>query len=486
MRALILCALTAAGCHRGTTRSPAPIGAPTALVILEARHGLLVVDPAATTVRPVAGYERLDWFAIQRRGPYVTFGRSDVPYVIDLRDIDYGPVVFEELRQTIIGAAAMSAGRRDTVVATITEQGDLRVTVIEPRGGVNAPKTLAAPAANLDSVLVSPGGATLAVVAGPRAEVDPPQDLFTIRVSDGATRRWTTQGDVIDAAFVDDDHVAMVVQADDAFELVTLATGEVHRIVVPPGWTAGRFDAYVGWNPGTLFDHDTTGTAPLPAGQRAKDRRAVRPVRTPRRRGDHAGTRRAHRGDRSRRQLGARNHAVRRPGRAHAALARRSGAGAARAARTSGVRRERRRRRPCPGLGGVHRRRSLRGLRGAVRRRMDRACGRSGGSGAHGARVRRSARRPRPAVTSECRAPHRRLIELLEEQDPDAEVCMVTQPGWPMEYSLAGVAARADLLDDDVDPAEQERYRDGTAANDVVLVEGKWLRYARRTRRVVR
>lgn len=63
---------------------------------------------------------------------------------------------------------------------------------------------------------------------------------------------------------------------------------------------------------------------------------------------------------------------------------------------------------------------------------------------------------------------------------------MVTQPGWPMEYSLAGVAARADLLDDDVDPAEQERYRDGTAANDVVLVEGKWLRYARRTRRVVR
>jgi hypothetical protein len=156
----------------------------------------------------------------------------------------------------------MSAGRRNTVVATITEQGDLRVTVIEPRGEVHAPRTLAAPAANLVSVLVSPGGATLAVVAGPRAETDPPQDLFTIRVSDGATRRWTTQGEVIDAAFVDDDHVVMV-RADDAFELVTLATGEIHRIAVPAGWAAGTLDAYVGWNPGTRFDHDTTGTAPL-------------------------------------------------------------------------------------------------------------------------------------------------------------------------------------------------------------------------------
>jgi hypothetical protein len=31
------------------------------------------------------------------------------------------------------------------------------------------------------------------------------------------------------------------------------------------------------------------------------------------------------------------------------------------------------------------------------------------------------------------------------------------------------------------DPATQERYADGTAASDVVLVEGTWLRYGQTT-----
>jgi len=75
----------------------------------------------------------------------------------------------------------------------------------------------------------------------------------------------------------------------------------------------------------------------------------------------------------------------------------------------------------------------------------------------------------------------RELMKLLERQNPDAEVCMVTQPSWPVEYSLAGVVVRADLCDEDVDPTKQERYADGTAANDVVLVEGTWLRYGHRT-----
>ena len=71
----------------------------------------------------------------------------------------------------------------------------------------------------------------------------------------------------------------------------------------------------------------------------------------------------------------------------------------------------------------------------------------------------------------------RELIELLQAQNLDAEVCMVTGANWPMEHDVAGVAARMDMVDDEVDPARQERYSDGTAASDVVLVEGRWLRY---------
>jgi hypothetical protein len=73
----------------------------------------------------------------------------------------------------------------------------------------------------------------------------------------------------------------------------------------------------------------------------------------------------------------------------------------------------------------------------------------------------------------------RELMELLRRQDPDAEVCMVTQPNWPIEHSVAGVVVRSDLFDADVEPGT-ERYEDGTSASDVVLVEGAWLRYGQR------
>jgi hypothetical protein len=55
------------------------------------------------------------------------------------------------------------------------------------------------------------------------------------------------------------------------------------------------------------------------------------------------------------------------------------------------------------------------------------------------------------------------LIELLEEQDPDAEVLVMSQPNWPFELSLAGVTTREEMLradrdedgdgDDDEEPA---------------------------------
>lgn len=74
----------------------------------------------------------------------------------------------------------------------------------------------------------------------------------------------------------------------------------------------------------------------------------------------------------------------------------------------------------------------------------------------------------------------RDLMKLLEKQNPDAEVCMVTQPNWPMEYTVAGVAVRSDLFDADVEPGT-EKYPDGTGASDVILVEGSWRRYGSKT-----
>ena len=84
------------------------------------------------------------------------------------------------------------------------------------------------------------------------------------------------------------------------------------------------------------------------------------------------------------------------------------------------------------------------------------------------------------------------LIELLEEQDPDAEVLVMSQPNWPFELGLAGVTTREEMLrvdrdedgdgDDDDDDDEQEpRLERGAAKSDVFLVEGEQLRYGSKT-----
>jgi len=65
------------------------------------------------------------------------------------------------------------------------------------------------------------------------------------------------------------------------------------------------------------------------------------------------------------------------------------------------------------------------------------------------------------------------LIELLGSFDADAEVVLTTQPNYPMEHTVSGVARRADLID------QPGRHRDTpeSAPSDVLLVEGRWLRY---------
>jgi len=73
------------------------------------------------------------------------------------------------------------------------------------------------------------------------------------------------------------------------------------------------------------------------------------------------------------------------------------------------------------------------------------------------------------------------LIERLEEMDPEAEVLFISQPHWPFEYSVSGLATRAEIEDVDNDLHDDEPgervYRDGESANDVLLVEGSQLRY---------
>jgi hypothetical protein len=62
----------------------------------------------------------------------------------------------------------------------------------------------------------------------------------------------------------------------------------------------------------------------------------------------------------------------------------------------------------------------------------------------------------------------KRLIELLELHDPEAEVVLATQPNYPFEHSIMGVAVREDF---------DESGDESKSPNDVVLCEGQQLRY---------
>jgi hypothetical protein len=72
------------------------------------------------------------------------------------------------------------------------------------------------------------------------------------------------------------------------------------------------------------------------------------------------------------------------------------------------------------------------------------------------------------------------LIDILSEQDPDAEVLIQAQSTWPYEHALHGVTTRAELTSDSGDDLGEGPAVSGhehLASNDVFLVEGTQLRY---------
>jgi hypothetical protein len=67
------------------------------------------------------------------------------------------------------------------------------------------------------------------------------------------------------------------------------------------------------------------------------------------------------------------------------------------------------------------------------------------------------------------------LIERLAELDPGAEVMLATQPSWPLQSRLAGVASSADLAMDLECAGHGDYSCDECAGQDepvVYLVEG--------------
>ena len=74
------------------------------------------------------------------------------------------------------------------------------------------------------------------------------------------------------------------------------------------------------------------------------------------------------------------------------------------------------------------------------------------------------------------------LMNLLEDCDPDAEVLFMSQPNYPFENSIMGVAVRSEISgeDDDDEDEAPPSPEDGTRPNDVFLLEGQQLRYGSR------
>ncbi|MBI5948560.1 MAG: hypothetical protein HY875_10525 [Chloroflexi bacterium] len=69
------------------------------------------------------------------------------------------------------------------------------------------------------------------------------------------------------------------------------------------------------------------------------------------------------------------------------------------------------------------------------------------------------------------------LIELLQGLDPEAEVRIMSQEGWPFGCAIVGLAVRESFPGEDCECAHDDTVPEGCAANDVFIVEGEQERY---------
>lgn len=83
------------------------------------------------------------------------------------------------------------------------------------------------------------------------------------------------------------------------------------------------------------------------------------------------------------------------------------------------------------------------------------------------------------------------LLALLEGCEPEVEVRIMSQEGWPFENAIEGVAVREDFAseectcdrrigeehDEECAARGEDAFPPGTAPNDVFIVEGRQERY---------
>ncbi len=77
------------------------------------------------------------------------------------------------------------------------------------------------------------------------------------------------------------------------------------------------------------------------------------------------------------------------------------------------------------------------------------------------------------------------LIEMLEEQDPDAEVRLQEQPTYPFEYDIAGITSSKEIVRAQADEMDGEKADEAEAAAEdddeiIYLLEGTQLGYGSR------
>ena len=86
-------------------------------------------------------------------------------------------------------------------------------------------------------------------------------------------------------------------------------------------------------------------------------------------------------------------------------------------------------------------------------------------------------------------------LEELAQAHPDAEIRLMTQNGWPFEYSILGVATSSDMAEEEVEQARERAMERGHDFDDedgplkdpeakpeiIYLVEGSQLGYGKKS-----